>query len=100
MINGVRKQTKVRMPLKLTSVYVVPGITSNLFSCKHGFEFNHIGTELNDRLCLTPPSSLKLFGGAGPPGGPGLDTCGLAEWAWGGFGLKKAGLQHRNFFVL
>ena len=40
IIGGVRKQMKVRLRvlIKLTSVYVVPGIAGSLFSCKHGFE--------------------------------------------------------------
>ena len=50
VIDGVRKQKKVRMPIKLTSVYVVPGIAASLFSCKHGFEFNQVGTELKVKL--------------------------------------------------
>ena len=60
MIGGVRKQMKVRMPIKLTSVYVVPGMAASLFSCKHGFEFNQIGTELNDKLCLTLPTGERV----------------------------------------
>ena len=60
MIGGARKQIKVRIPIKLTSVYVVPGIAGSLFSCKHGFEFHQIGTKLNDRLCLTLPTGKRL----------------------------------------
>ena len=56
IIGGVRKQMKVRMPIKLTLVYVVPGIATSLFSCKHGIEFDQIGTELNGQLCLTLPT--------------------------------------------
>jgi len=53
---GVRRSTKVRVPMRLSNVYVVPGIALRLFSCRWGFDRDNIGTRLDADLCLTLPT--------------------------------------------
>jgi transposase InsO family protein len=57
---GVRTITKVRAPMRLSNVYVVPGIASRLFSCRWGFERDNIGTLLDADLCLTLPTGESV----------------------------------------
>ena len=53
---GVHRLAKVRVPMRLSNVYVVPGIASRLFSCRWGFDRNNIGTSLDADHCLTLPT--------------------------------------------
>jgi len=53
---GVRRVSKVRVPMKFSNVYVVPQIAARLFSCRWGFDRDNIGTKLDADLCLTLPT--------------------------------------------
>jgi len=53
---GVHRSAKVCMPMRLSNVYVIPGIASRLFSCRWGFDRDDIGTSLDADLCLTLPT--------------------------------------------
>jgi len=53
---GVRRVSKVRVPMSLSNIYVVPQIAARLFSCRWGFDRDNIGTKLDADLCLTLPT--------------------------------------------
>eukprot|EP00967_Tisochrysis_lutea_P122132 scaffold201875_cov23-Tisochrysis_lutea.AAC.1 len=44
-----------RVPVRLTGVRVVPGLTARLFSCRAAFENDKISTFLNKDCCLQLP---------------------------------------------
>jgi len=46
--------------MRLTNVFVVPGIAARLFSCRWGFDSDNIGTRLEADLCLTLPTGEKV----------------------------------------
>jgi len=41
---GIHRSAKVRVPMRLSNVYVVLGIASRRFSCRWGFDRDNIGT--------------------------------------------------------
>ena len=59
IVNGVRRTIKVHMPLKLTNVYVVDGITVRLFSCRWGYKRDGISTQLDPQLCTKLPTGRR-----------------------------------------
>ena len=46
--------------MHLSGVLVVPGLTQRLFSCRHGFEFDQIRTELNESRVLVLPGGKRV----------------------------------------
>jgi len=59
-VNGVDCAKAVCVPMRLTNVFVVPGISARLFSCRWGFDSNNISTRLEADLCLTLPTGEKV----------------------------------------